>query len=182
MILCKNTGPFLLCAPLHSCCNHLLPCVLGSESLYLHLWSLLPSNQRGTSLGNQRAWRELDQSVRFLLLFSHSVVSNTLWPPWTAACQASLSTIAQSLLRLMFIGSVMPSNHLIFCHPLLLPSVLPSIRVFSNESALAGAQTHLVCQNGTVIVIPQMLQVLVTDNLYFSCNGEGLWASQVVQW
>ena len=58
--------------------------------------------------------------------------------PWTAACQASLSiTNSQSLLKLMFIGSVMPSSHLILCHPLiLLPSIFPSIRVFSNESAL----------------------------------------------
>ena len=58
--------------------------------------------------------------------------------PWTAACQASLSlTISQSLLKLMSIESVMPCNHLIFCHPLLLLlSFFPSIRVFSNESAL----------------------------------------------
>ena len=57
---------------------------------------------------------------------------------WTAACQASLSfTIFWSLLKLMSIESVMPSNHLILCHPLLLlPSIFPSIRVFSNESAL----------------------------------------------
>ena len=58
--------------------------------------------------------------------------------PWTAARQASLSiTISQSLLKLMSIESVMPSNHLILCHPLLLlPSIFPSIRVFSNESVL----------------------------------------------
>ena len=58
--------------------------------------------------------------------------------PWTRACQASLSiTNSQSLLRLMSIKSVMPSNHLILCHSLvLLPSIFPSIRVFSNESAL----------------------------------------------
>ena len=58
--------------------------------------------------------------------------------PWTAACQASLSfTISQSLLKLMSIESVMPSNYLIFCHSLFhLPSIFPSIRVFSNESAL----------------------------------------------
>ena len=56
---------------------------------------------------------------------------------WTAARQASLSiTNSRSLLRLMSIGSVMPSNHLILCHPLLWPSIFPSIRVFSNESAL----------------------------------------------
>ena len=56
--------------------------------------------------------------------------------PWTAACQASLSiTNSWSLLKLMSVASMIPSNHLIFCHPLLLlPSVFPSIRVFSNES------------------------------------------------
>ena len=60
----------------------------------------------------------------------------TLCDPWTAACQASLFiTNSQSLLKLMTIKSVMPSNHLILCHPLLLlPSIVPSIRVFSNES------------------------------------------------
>ena len=57
--------------------------------------------------------------------------------PWTAACQASLSiTHPQSLLKLMSIESVMPSNHLILCRPLLLPSIFPSIRVSSNESVL----------------------------------------------
>ena len=58
--------------------------------------------------------------------------------PWTAAYQASLSiTNSQSLLKLMSIETVMPSNHLILCHPLLhSPSVFPSVRVFSNESAL----------------------------------------------
>ena len=56
--------------------------------------------------------------------------------PWTAACQASLSiTNSQSLHKLMSIESVTPSNHLILCHPLLLlPSIIPSIGVFSNES------------------------------------------------
>ena len=58
--------------------------------------------------------------------------------PWTAACQASLSiTNSQSLFKLMSIKSVMPPNHLILCHPLLLPpSIFPSIRVFANESVL----------------------------------------------
>ena len=58
--------------------------------------------------------------------------------PWTAACQASLSiTNFQSLLKLMSIESVMPSKHLILCYSLfLLPSIFPSIRVFSNESVL----------------------------------------------
>ena len=57
--------------------------------------------------------------------------------PLTAACQASLSpTISQSLLKLMLIELVMPSNYLILSHPLLLPSIFPSIRVFSDESFL----------------------------------------------
>ena len=58
--------------------------------------------------------------------------------PWTAACQASLSfTISQSLLKLLPIESMMPSNHLVLCCPLLLlPSIFPYIRVFSSESAL----------------------------------------------
>ena len=58
--------------------------------------------------------------------------------PWTAACQASVSfTISQSLLKLMSIELMMPSNHLVLCHLLLLlPSIFPSISIFSNESAL----------------------------------------------
>ena len=56
---------------------------------------------------------------------------------WTTAGQASLSfTISRSLLNVMSIESAIPSNHLVFCHPLLLPSIFPSIRVFSNELAL----------------------------------------------
>ena len=69
--------------------------------------------------------------------FSRSVVSDSA-TPWTAACQASLFiTNSRSLLRLIPIELVMPSSHLILCHPLLLlPSIIPSIRVFSNESVL----------------------------------------------
>ena len=72
-----------------------------------------------------------------LLLFSHSVMSNSV-TPWNAARQAPLSfTISQSLLKLMSIESVIPSNHLLLCSPLLLlPSIFPSIKVFYNESAL----------------------------------------------
>ena len=66
----------------------------------------------------------------------HSL-SRVFATPWTAACQASLSiTNSQSLLRLRSIELVMPFNHLILCHPLLLPSIFPSIRVFSKESVL----------------------------------------------
>ena len=67
-----------------------------------------------------------------------SSVAQSCLTPWTAACQASLSiTNSWSLIKLMSIESVMPSNHLIPCHPLLLsPSIFPSVRVFSNESVL----------------------------------------------
>ena len=68
--------------------------------------------------------------------FSCSVVSDSV-TPWITARQASRSiTNSRSLLKLMSIESVMPSNHLILCHPLLLPPVPPSIRVFSNKSTL----------------------------------------------
>ena len=73
----------------------------------------------------------------YIVVQSHSHVP-VFATPWTAACQASLSfTISQSLLKLMSIESVMPSNHLTLCCPLLLPpSIFSSIRVFSNKSAL----------------------------------------------
>ena len=78
-------------------------------------------------------WRELQ--------FSSVQLFSRVWPfviPWTAACQASLSiTNSRSSLRLTSIELVMPSSHLILCHPLLLlPPIPPSIRVFSNESTL----------------------------------------------
>ena len=87
--------------------------------------SLCPSLRQGPFL---------DLSQDSVQLLSHVQLFAT---PWTAAHQASLSiTNSWSLLRLMSIESVMPSNHLILCRPLLLPSIFPSIRVFSNESAL----------------------------------------------
>ena len=75
--------------------------------------------------------------VQFSLVKSLSCV-RLFATPWTTACQASLSiTNSWSLLKLMSIELVMPSNHLILCRPLLLlPSIIPSIRVFSNESLL----------------------------------------------
>ena len=97
-------------------------------------------------------WNSLNQEVLHFVIFKvvfkclskviqfSSVAQSclTLCDPWTAACQDSLSiTNCRSLLKLMSIMSVMPSNHLILCCPLLLlPSAFPSIRVFSNESVL----------------------------------------------
>ena len=85
--------------------------------------------------GVAKNWMQLSNANIVVQAFSH------VWPfmtPWTAARQAPLSfTISLSLLRLMSAESVIPSNHLILCRPLLLPpSIFPSIRVSSNESAL----------------------------------------------
>ena len=79
-----------------------------------------------------------------IMIYNHVQFSSvtqscpTICNPWTATCQVSLSiTNSQSLLKFMPIESLMPSNHFILCRPLLLlPSIFPSIRVFSNESAL----------------------------------------------
>ena len=83
-----------------------------------------------------KSWHQVS-SVQFSLVqsLSHARLFAT---PWTGARQASLSiTNSQSLLKLMSIVSVMPSSHIILCHPLLLlPSIFPSIKVFSNESVL----------------------------------------------
>ena len=78
-----------------------------------------------------------ETTVLIILLLSRSVMSSSE-TPWTAAHRASLSfTISQTLLRLTSTESMMSSNHLILCCPLLLlPSIFPSIRVFSTESAL----------------------------------------------
>ena len=84
---------------------------------------------------------KLTESKLGLLQFSSVQSLSHVWlfeTPWTAAHQVSLSiTDSQSLLKLMSIESMMPSNHLTLCHPLLLlPSIFPSIRFFSNESVL----------------------------------------------
>ena len=79
----------------------------------------------------------INESLQFSSVQSLSHVQ-LFATPWTAACQASLPiTNSQSLLKLMSIEWVMPSNHLVLCHPLFfLPSIFPSIRVFLNESVL----------------------------------------------
>ena len=92
---------------------------LRKNKIKLHIHSI-PSSCLSSRVGQSV------QSLSCVLLFS---------APWTAARQASLSiTNSWSLLKLMSIESVMPSNHLILCRPLLLPSIFPSIQVFSKES------------------------------------------------
>ena len=95
-------------------------------------------------MGTGRGWGRVEEDVRGLWCLSPGVMEQTLVQslsrlvtPWTAARQASLSiTNSQTLLKLMSIESVMPSNHLILSRPPLPPSIFPSIRVFSSESAL----------------------------------------------
>ena len=88
-------------------------------------------------MGSILGWGAKIPHAAFSSVQSHSRVQLFV-TSWTAAIQASLSiTNSWSFLKLMSIESVMPSNHLIFCRPLfLLPSIFPSIRVFSNESVL----------------------------------------------
>ena len=88
--------------------------------------------------------------------------------PWTAACQAFLSiTNSQSLLKLMSIESVMPSNHLILCRPLLLlPSIFPSFRVFSNESVLR-IRWQSIGVSASASVLPMNIQ----DWFPLGCTG-----------
>ena len=103
--------------------------------------------------------RQTTQSVQFSSVQSLSHV----WlfvTPWTAARQASLSiTNSQSPPKLMSIESVMPSNHFILCHPLLLlPSIFPNIRVFSNESVL-----RIRCQSIGVSASASVLPMNIQD-------------------
>ena len=88
-----------------------------------------PPGQLEIFLGNMSFLQFSVQSLSCVQLFV---------TPWTAACQVSLSvTNSWSLLKLMSVESVMPTNHLVLCHPLLcLPAIFPSIRVFSHESVL----------------------------------------------
>ena len=92
--------------------------------------------------GNSEEGAPLESFVQIFKIYTFVVQLPScvrfLMNPWTTAYQASLSfTMSQSLLKLMSIKSVMPSNHLVLCHPLLLlPPVFPSIRFFSSESTL----------------------------------------------
>ena len=115
--------------------------VLLSPSFYYNILSTLKNWKWSYSLQYSQdlalCKQALSSSVNnYWVQLSPSVVSNSA-TPWTAACRASLSINSQSPPKPMSIESVMPSNRLILCRPLLLlPSIFPSIRVFSNESTL----------------------------------------------
>ena len=126
------------------------PCVLKGSS---QEWSLCHLSKLGVGEGGMFLFRYYTvQSFspnfyRFSCVFVVVQLRSCFWLSatlWTLADQSSLSfIISQSLLKLMSIEWVMPSNHLIFCHPLLLlPVIFPSIRVFSNESALCIRWTN----------------------------------------
>ena len=114
------------------------PCSRGSQERYADFRETGHTCDRYQNpFGLIDHWFFSESSVLFSSAQSLSHVQ-LFATPWTAACQASLSiTNSQSLLKLMSIESMMPSNHLILCRPLLFqPSIFLSIRVFSNESIL----------------------------------------------
>ena len=109
------------------------------NSIPVHKVSFFLSLRKGIETLSWKSNKLFIQWHRFSSVqLSRSVVSNSFATPWTTARQASLSiTNSRSPPKPMSIESVMPSNHLILCPPLLLlPSIFPSMRVFSNESAL----------------------------------------------
>ena len=136
---------------IHSLIN--VKCTMCQRCLDKKTEPLLIRNQAGSLVSAQKMWLMLCsvQSLSCVRLFV---------TPWTAARQASLSIInSRSLLKLMSIASVMPSNlcHLILCHPLLLPSVFPSIRVFSNELVLC-IRGQSIGVSASASVLPMNIQ------------------------
>ena len=111
-----------------------------------------------THLGPWARSRGVSHSLQFSSVQSFSRV-RLFTTPWTAARQASLSiTSSQSLLKLMSIELVMPSNHLILCRPLLLlPSIFPRISVFSNESVLRFKRPKYCTEVATPFTSAQVL-------------------------
>ena len=111
---------------------------INVSSLFTHPWSGSPWECQLHKVTSQHISTHLSFLLYVFALLRVSSVQLLFATPWTAACQASLSfTNYRSLLKLMSIETVMPSNHLILCRPLLLlPSIFPRIRVFSTESVL----------------------------------------------
>ena len=120
-------------------------CIWTCVNIYVYVCIYMEFHGQRNLVGYS-SWgpKELDMTqwlmhtcIHMLLLFSCCCV-RLFETPWTAARRASLSfTVSQGLLKLMSIESLIPSNHFILCRPLLLrPSIFPSIKVFSNDSAL----------------------------------------------
>ena len=142
---CKSTICCCCCSLTNLClslCNS-MDCSLPGSSVFHYLPEFAQIHQSRwcyliisfSAIPSPPALNLSQHQFSSVQVLSHVQLSAT---PWTAACQASLSiTNSQSLLKLMSIELVMPSNHLILCHPLLLPpSIFPSIGVFSNELVL----------------------------------------------
>ena len=120
-------------------------CLCLAQDVWKQLWK---------QWGYSQYFYSFQGTVSSVQSLSHVQLFGVAATPWTAARQASLSANSWSLLRLMFIESVMPSNHLIPCHPLLLlPSIFPSIMVFSNESAfhIRWCIGHYCTFQGTIL-------------------------------
>ena len=130
---------------LTTCVRSLSPSAAPSEVLALRMSTCEAGGKQST----KTSWVVVVHSLSCVQL---SVT------PWTAACQAHLSiTSSQSLLKLLSIKSVMPFNHLILCHPLLLPSKFPRIRVFSKSQFFAsGGQSFGT--SASTSVLPMNIQ------------------------
>ena len=115
-----------------------VPNILPSWKSVLALHIQGSTSKDSNNCGFTQPW--IQSFVDYVVMFSSVQSLSHVWlfeTPWTAACQASLSiTNSRNPPKLMSFESVMPSNNLILCRPLLLPSIFLSIRVFSNESAL----------------------------------------------
>ena len=144
------------------CRTNILEYISLDFTLHIHIQNLIHSQEKHFPYFSAH-WTEL----RCYSLFSSVQSLSCVWlfaTPWIAAHQASLSIInSQSLLKHISTESVMSSNHLILCHPLLLlPSIFPSIRVFSNESALRIRQPNTAYYH---LFNPEFLNIGTIDNL-----------------
>ena len=141
---CLLLASCFFCSPVHRqmvLCAWLTP---SSQHLWLMSWVWqhwnwsIPSSTRQVQSGKFTLGCSSGVRLSFFVVVQSLSCVQLFETPWTASCQAPLSlTISRNLLKFMYVESVMPSNHLFLCHPLLLlPSIFSSIRVFSHESAL----------------------------------------------
>ena len=140
------------------------PSLHSLEELYLAIWLWISSEHCCILTLNLHFQPRLPywtlSSLTVVVLVQLPSRAWLLTTPWTAAHQASLSfTVSQSLLKLMSIELVMPSNHLILCHHLLfLPSIFPSIRVFSPLSRLFTSGSQSIAASASASVLPMNIQ------------------------